>query len=493
MTPFHRRGCCLLLALAVLFLLPGSASAQKLRIDSVDTAKFAEAGKLRFFIDLVDRDGRPVKELSPEALTISVDDKPLEGTREVFAFKDTSEQAAITFILAAHMDFHAPIDGDTTPFDMGVEGVGRFVSEMRQDDRVSLWCYSQRGMRRVAAFTEGGQSTADDFERQAKRGCRPTEQDSARNSSRAPALYKDLVSGFQRSLRDDFDKEVTARQRIVVLMSDGNDEIATRPDGPDRIGQYIRDIEEEIGGEIKVHAIALSEFPDNFSYLDQLSRATHGVMTEVETPITVGGTNRIWDDLADRVKRQVVVDFVPDDLDGGQGVKFQVAAEVNGTKASAVDGSMTRLPERPLDWKGILIMGLKVLGGIGGVLLLGFLLVTFIRSRGGDDDELEEGGQPTGPVRGRLVVTKGPLAGQEFYLVEDVTTIGSMDSNDIVLSDASVSKRHAGIKIDKMRYELADFGSTNGVLVNGRKISKQFLGDGDEIRIGSTEVIFHLK
>jgi hypothetical protein len=493
MTPFLRRGCCLLSLFAVLLFLPGGASAQKLRIDSVDTSKFAEHGRLRFFIDLVGRDGRPAKEVAPEALTISVDDKPLEGKREIHAFKDTSEQAAVTFILAAHMDYHAPIDGETTPFDMGLEGVSRFVSEMRQDDRVSLWCYSQRGMRRVAAFTEGGQSTADDFARQARRVCRPTEQDAARTTTRAPSLYKDLISGFQRSLRDDFDKEVTARQRIVILMSDGNDEIAKRPDGPDRIGQYIRDIEEEISGEIKVHAIALSEFPDNFSYLDQLCRATHGVMTEVETPITLGGTNRIWDDLADRVKRQVVVDFEPDDLDGGQGVKFQLGAEVNGTVASAVNDSMTRLPERPLDWKGILIMIAKVLGAILGVVLLGFLVITFIRSRGGDEDEDEDDGQPTGPVRGRLVVTKGPLAGQEFYLVEDVTTIGSMDSNDIILSDASVSKRHAGIKIDKMRYELADFGSTNGVLVNGRKISKQFLGDGDEIRIGTTEVIFHLK
>ena len=493
MTLFFRRGCCLLSLMGLLLTFPTSVSAQKLRIDAVDTTKFADTNRLRFFIDLVDRDGRPVKEVASDALTISVDDKALEGRREIHAFKDTSEQAAVTFIIAAHMDYHAPIDGDTTPFDMGVEGVSRFVAEMRQDDRVSLWCYSQRGMRRVAAFTEGGQSTADDFVRQARRVCRPTEQDSARTSTRAPALYKDLVGGFQRSLRDDFDKEVTARQRIVVLMSDGNDEVAKRSDGPDRIGQYIRDIEEEISGEIKVHAIALSEFPDNFSYLDQLARATHGVMEEVEAPITSSATNRIWDDLADRVKRQVVVDFFPDDLDGGEGVKFQVGAEVDGTAASAVHDRVTRLPERPLDWKGYLFTALKILGGILGVLVLGFLLITFIRSRGGDGDDYEDSGQPTGPVRGRLVATKGPLAGQEFYLVEDVTTIGSMDSNDIVLADASVSKRHAGIKIDKMRYELADFGSTNGVLVNGRKISKQFLGDGDEIRIGTTEVVFHLK
>jgi pSer/pThr/pTyr-binding forkhead associated (FHA) protein len=44
-----------------------------------------------------------------------------------------------------------------------------------------------------------------------------------------------------------------------------------------------------------------------------------------------------------------------------------------------------------------------------------------------------------------------------------------------------------------MRYELADFNSTSGTWVNGRKINKQFLKDGDEIRIGNTEMTFTLK
>ena len=68
-----------------------------------------------------------------------------------------------------------------------------------------------------------------------------------------------------------------------------------------------------------------------------------------------------------------------------------------------------------------------------------------------------------------------------------------MEGNDLLLEDNSVSKRHAGIKIDEMRYELADFGSTNGVYVGGVKITKQFLKDGDVIQIGNTEMQFRLK
>ena len=40
---------------------------------------------------------------------------------------------------------------------------------------------------------------------------------------------------------------------------------------------------------------------------------------------------------------------------------------------------------------------------------------------------------------------------------------------------------------------LADYGSTNGVLVNGQRITKQFLKDGDTLRIGMVELEFKLK
>jgi pSer/pThr/pTyr-binding forkhead associated (FHA) protein len=90
-------------------------------------------------------------------------------------------------------------------------------------------------------------------------------------------------------------------------------------------------------------------------------------------------------------------------------------------------------------------------------------------------------------------VLQGPLAGEIFPLIDDVTTIGSMKGNTIIIQDGSVSRRHAAIKIDQMRYEVADMNSTNGVLVNGQKIHKIFLRDGDRIQIGSTEIVFSLK
>ena len=90
----------------------------------------------------------------------------------------------------------------------------------------------------------------------------------------------------------------------------------------------------------------------------------------------------------------------------------------------------------------------------------------------------------------RLEFILGPMANQTLPLVEEVTTIGSVAGNSVVLADPAVSRKHAGIRKVNGAYELADFGSTNGVYVNGHKVPKKTLEPGDIIRVGNTEAIF---
>lgn len=91
---------------------------------------------------------------------------------------------------------------------------------------------------------------------------------------------------------------------------------------------------------------------------------------------------------------------------------------------------------------------------------------------------------------GLLHFVSGPLKEQVASLDRSVTTIGSGPSNDIVLSDTGVSRRHVGIRKVDGGYELADFGSTNGVFVNGEKLPRKRLAVGDIIRVGTTEIVF---
>lgn len=90
----------------------------------------------------------------------------------------------------------------------------------------------------------------------------------------------------------------------------------------------------------------------------------------------------------------------------------------------------------------------------------------------------------------RLEFILGPMANQTLTLTEEVTTIGSVAGNSVVLADPAVSKKHAGIRKVDGNYELADFGSTNGVYVNGHKVPKKTLAQGDIIRVGNTEAVF---
>lgn len=90
----------------------------------------------------------------------------------------------------------------------------------------------------------------------------------------------------------------------------------------------------------------------------------------------------------------------------------------------------------------------------------------------------------------RLEFILGPLANQTLQLTEEVTTLGSVAGNTVVLADPAVSRKHAGIRRIDSTYELADLGSTNGVYVNGHKVPKRNLEEGDIIRIGNTEAVF---
>ncbi|HVS28185.1 MAG TPA: FHA domain-containing protein, partial [Solirubrobacteraceae bacterium] len=72
--------------------------------------------------------------------------------------------------------------------------------------------------------------------------------------------------------------------------------------------------------------------------------------------------------------------------------------------------------------------------------------------------------------------------------------IGRSRQCDIMLADSNVSRRHAELRPAADGWEISDLGSTNGVRVNGRKISSSHpLSSGDMIELGSSELRFELE
>ena len=68
--------------------------------------------------------------------------------------------------------------------------------------------------------------------------------------------------------------------------------------------------------------------------------------------------------------------------------------------------------------------------------------------------------------------------------------IGRSRDCDVQLSDANVSRRHAELRQEGASYWIVDLGSTNGMEVNGKRVKRAKLRDGDTITLGSTELTF---
>ena len=84
---------------------------------------------------------------------------------------------------------------------------------------------------------------------------------------------------------------------------------------------------------------------------------------------------------------------------------------------------------------------------------------------------------------------EGP-GGMRYQLKNGVMTIGRLSTADIVLNDQNVSRRHAELHPVGDTYQLVDLGSTNGCKVNGQRIERQVLVDGDEITLGPIKLRF---
>ena len=89
----------------------------------------------------------------------------------------------------------------------------------------------------------------------------------------------------------------------------------------------------------------------------------------------------------------------------------------------------------------------------------------------------------------RVVLTHEGAVLKEFPLDKERTTIGRKPHNDIQLDDHTVSGQHAAIMMLQNAY-VEDLNSTNGVILNGKKVTRRQLSHGDIIKIGRHELKF---
>jgi DNA-binding NtrC family response regulator len=91
---------------------------------------------------------------------------------------------------------------------------------------------------------------------------------------------------------------------------------------------------------------------------------------------------------------------------------------------------------------------------------------------------------------GTFLVIKGPDRGEQVQLSAKPITFGSAPACDLVLSDKTVSRRHAMALLENNEVLVRDLGSTNGSFIQGSRFKEITVGFGAEIKLGRTVIKF---
>lgn len=481
--------------LTTAFVSPGIAQERvqqgttALRLDAVDITK-ADAGQFVFYASFLDQFYKAIKVSDPAAWTVYFDGEPVQGDLKVGTLSKVDE-GSLTVVFVMARDQKSLTDG---VFRTAVDGVRRILNKLRPNTDGSA----------AVVFANG-----------------VTDSGLARDHSQTATWFEDVkIKGQTPALYDGIDKALSmfpdqfgqiGPNRVIVVISDGVDRYANDPRKLKEYGKKLVSKAETLNVRVLVVGVGYNSLDkEELERLQALAKATGGTYRQAsDLPQLDQYLGHVEDEL---VQQQVVV-FNTNDFEAkATGLKVSVKRQGNDYPTG---DKILKLPEPSSNL--LLYIGLGV-GGLVGLLLLFFLFRTLFRALG-------RGRRSAGPVAsgpgtmacgqcnnqrpgdwkdckycaalphyGKLkIISSGELNGAVFYVKDNLVNIGSAEGNHFMIDDPSVSKRHAGIKVQDNRFELADYGSTNGVLVNSQRITKLFLKDGDTLQVGLVELEFKLK
>lgn len=97
-----------------------------------------------------------------------------------------------------------------------------------------------------------------------------------------------------------------------------------------------------------------------------------------------------------------------------------------------------------------------------------------------------------------LIVINGRSVGKMFKLASETVIIGRAPTNEVLIDDEGVSRKHAYIEKAAAGLVIVDGEtvapgnikkSTNGVFVNGHRVDRHLLTDGDKVQLGSSTIL----
>ena len=83
-----------------------------------------------------------------------------------------------------------------------------------------------------------------------------------------------------------------------------------------------------------------------------------------------------------------------------------------------------------------------------------------------------------------LTVIQGQDRGKVYNLQATHIVLGRDPHCDVPLTDHSVSRRHAELRVEEGKFHIIDLASSNGTFVNGVRVTEAAIRPGDQLRLG---------
>jgi hypothetical protein len=465
-------------------IVPTGASGAKgvqVNIDYIDVER---APNFYVYVDYLNEADKPIRGLDPKDVTVLIDGEPWDDPVTVTPFAKSQEGVAFVLLVSTYRGFG-------TAFRPQKKGLEEFVRAMRPQDLAAIYTYAE-GVSVAVDFTSDKDELSSGL-----RGIRP--------SDKPVNVWIDaVIAALEAFPADD---PGFPRRRGIVMMADALDQnLADERGIRNRIKTDLAPKARALG--VKFYSLGYTiESEKGLRIMKGVQKKFGGTFRRVRDS-ELQRTPSFFRDIVDRVHGEYIMQFRTSDLDHEETHSIQVNINHKGKSIESTPKEFTPPLVAGTPWWHYVLWVMVILLGL-------FLLIMLIKAianrkpKQRDSDSEDEGRDcpmceaflPPGARtcedclseshKARLTVVGGDWDGFIYPVVGENVTIGSREG-EILVPIESVSGKHAGIRIDNMKFELSDHNSTNGTWVNGKRINKQFLRAGDAIRVGEVEMKFTL-
>jgi hypothetical protein len=468
----------LALSLLMLAALPARA-ADKLHLERMDLAK---SPTVKMYLTYVDGDGRVLSGRTKDDFKLIVDSAEQGAATEAKTFDTAGEPIDVVVV--------AQVSGAMEEvLEEAKKGIRLVAGAVGEKSKMGIIIYSADAKPAAPLGAPGEAEGAANTIVVDKEGVEVHMLDAVRSAI-------DMLAAAPKDHR-----------KMVVLFSDGIDVNMERK-------AFVQMGKRAQEANIVIDTIGYAPFePGRLKNLSELAKQSNGTDRSCKAASDVSAQ---FGNVIDEVKKQYIAIFETAIVgDGKKERTFQAIIDGGGGRTAYSNNMNATMPppvhkpvEKPGESSHWFLWTLLSLLGIG---VVGFgVWAVFLREKEAPPPPVVEAPAPApapaptaqktmaidigadnkSPVVGWIVGTSGKIQDKTFKLKTQRSLIGTGDDCDVKIDDQFCSSHHCEVRFEYGAYKIVDLGSTNGIVVNEKKVREHELVDNDIIKMGRTEFKF---